>query len=247
MCLVNICWTVLDTFQAMTSNEDVVFVRNPQWIFPVRIASNWPLSPISSSLHFLPSSLSHTQNSKICLKLAMHYSLTICIVLPLNIENACVNLSFKAASCWIHIRPLMVTVAGTESAQAHLKWSPSTGSCDFPRLLLISSYFPFLPRVQTQDETKRAFYKDWWGGCRTEHLGLVRKKEQECGRGTKKEKQVPCLLDSNVYFSFSHFHVSEIAMCLKSLYKFHTVCLPHLILPPLKLLSNWWYILKPFW
>ena len=77
--------------KAVSSNEDtVVSAGNPHWIFPVRMASDWSLSlPLPPYTIFLPFSLPHTQNSKICLKLAMHYSLTICILLPLNSESLC--------------------------------------------------------------------------------------------------------------------------------------------------------------
>lgn len=161
---VHVCCIELDIFQATSSNKDVVFVGNPHWILPGGITSDRPLSPRLPPLSiFLP--FSHTQNSKICLKLARHYSLTICISLPLNSGKGCVNLSFKAASCWIHICPLTVTLDGTASVEAHLKRSPFNVSCDFPRPLLISGYFLFLPIVQTYDETERVFYKDSTGAA----------------------------------------------------------------------------------
>lgn len=53
-----------------------------------------------------------------------------------------------------------------------------------------------------------------------EHLSLLLKKDTELGRGTKEETQVPHFLDSERPFSSSRFNVSEIGMCLNSLYEF---------------------------
>lgn len=64
----------------------------------------------------------------------------------------------------------------------------------------------------------------------------------ELGTGPKGEKEVPRFLDTEMYFPFSRFSVSEIGMCLKSLYGFWAVSLP--TPPPEKLLLNRWYILK---
>lgn len=109
---------------------------------------------------------------------------------------------------------------GPISNDPRLMWAvTSQGCCS---LVAASYFFPWFRHKMKPNEL--FWQRLYWSGCKTEHLSLVWHEERELGRGTKEEREVSAFLDSKM--DFWHFNVSEIGMCLKSSYRFWTVCLP---------------------
>lgn len=195
-------------------------------------------SPVSSPLHFL----SHTQNSKICFKLAMHYSPTICILLPLNSEKACVNLSFKTASSWIHICPLMVTLGGTASAEPHLNyphlmWAVTSQGC-----CSLAAPSCFCPVFRHEMKLKALFIKATEAAAELSIWGWYEWRKGSLVEVPKREKRHHVSWDLICAFSF-HIALFLKRQCVLSPCGFPSSPIPQ----SEKLLWNWWYLLKPFW